>query len=340
MNGLRVRGFNRREFLAGASAISATSLLGLSRTAAAETRPEVTTIRLVGTPSICIAPQYVAEELLRVEGFENVQYVADTIEVGTSRPVALGEADINMSFVGPLLVRMGTDQPIVVLAGVHVGCYELFGNSGIKALRDLRGKTVSVPGLGSTHHVFLSSMLAYVGIDPRKDVRWVTTQTPVDAMHLFVEGKVDAYLGFPPQPQELRAKKIGRVIVNTAVDRPWSQYFCCMVTANREFVARYPVATKRALRAILKAADICAQEPEWAARYMVKKGYGANYDFALEVVKEVSYNTWRTYEPEDTLRFHALRLQEVGMIKSSPQKLIAQGTDWRFLNELKKELKA
>jgi NitT/TauT family transport system substrate-binding protein len=35
-----------------------------------------------------------------------------------------------------------------------------------------------------------------------------------------------------------------------------------------------------------------------------------------------------------------LRSHEVGMIKSNPQKIIALGTDWRFLNELKKELKA
>ena len=38
------------------------------------------------------------------------------------------------------------------------------------------------------------------------------------------------------------------------------------------------------------------------------------------------------------MRFYALRLHEPGMIKS-PQKLIAQGTDWRFFNELKKEMK-
>jgi len=40
------------------------------------------------------------------------------------------------------------------------------------------------------------------------------------------------------------------------------------------------------------------------------------------------------------VRFYTLRLHEVGMIKSNPTKLIAQGCDWRFLNELKKELKA
>ncbi len=40
------------------------------------------------------------------------------------------------------------------------------------------------------------------------------------------------------------------------------------------------------------------------------------------------------------MRFFALRLHEVGMIKTSPQKLITQGSDWRLLNELKKVLKA
>src|SRR6185503_9824316 len=150
----------------------------------------------------------------------------------------------------------------------------------------------------------------------------------------------DAFLGFPPQPQRLRAKKIGHVVLNTGQDKPWSQHFCCMIVGNREFVRKHPVATKRAIRAILKAADICAREPQRAARYMVTKGYEANYGVALEVVKEVSYNAWRTCNPEDTLRFHAIRLHEVGMIKSPPRAMIERGTDWRFLNELKRELKA
>jgi NitT/TauT family transport system substrate-binding protein len=147
-------------------------------------------------------------------------------------------------------------------------------------------------------------------------------------------------MGFAPQQHELRTRKIGHVIVNTALDRPWSQYFCCMVVAHREFIAKYPVASKRALRAFLKAADICAQDPERAARLLVAKGYEPRYEIALEVLKELPYNRWRDASPEDTLRFHALRLHEVGMIKTDPNRLIAQGTDWRFLNELKRELKA
>jgi NitT/TauT family transport system substrate-binding protein len=198
---------------------------------------------------------------------------------------------------------------------------------------------VAILELGSSQHVFLSSMLAYVGLDPNKDVHF-ETHPSADSIQLLADGKVDAFLGFPPEPQELRARKIGHLVVNSSVDQPWSQYFCCMVAGNKEFVRKHPVATKRALRAILKAADICAIEPARSARLLVDKGYAKRQDYALQAVKDIPYNKWREYDPEDTIRFYALRLREVGMIKSTPQKIIAQGTDWRFLNELKKELKA
>jgi NitT/TauT family transport system substrate-binding protein len=127
------------------------------------------------------------------------------------------------------------------------------------------------------------------------------------------------------------------VVVNSGVDRPWSQYFCCVVAGNREFVRKHPVASKRALRAILKAANLCSTEPDRAARLVADKGY--RYEYALQTMKEIPYGRWRDFDPEDAVRFHALRLHEVGMIKSSPKKIIADGTDWRFINELKKELK-
>jgi NitT/TauT family transport system substrate-binding protein len=150
---------------------------------------------------------------------------------------------------------------------------------------------------------------------------------------------VDALVGFPPVPQELRAKGIGHVVVNSGVDRPWSQYFCCMVVGHREFVRKHPVATKRALRAILKATDICALEPNRAAQTLIDKGHTQQYDYALQTMQEIPYNRWREYDPEDTVRFYALRLHEIGMIKSTPQKIIERGTDWRFFNALRKEMK-
>jgi len=228
--------------------------------------------------------------------------------------------------------------PLVLLGGVHAGCFELFGTERVKAIRDLKGKTVAVPelGSGSAHHVFVAAMASHVGIDPKREINFVI-HTPIDSMQLLAEGKIDALIGFPPVPQELREKKIGRVIVSSGLDRPWSQYFCCIVAAHQDFVRKYPVATKRALRAIMKATQFCAAEPEAAARLVADKGY--RYDYSLQTMKEIQYARWRDYNPEDTVRFYALRLHEAGMIKSAPNKIIAQGTDWRFLNELKRELK-
>jgi NitT/TauT family transport system substrate-binding protein len=113
-----------------------------------------------------------------------------------------------------------------------------------------------------------------------------------------------------------------------------------MLGGNKEFVSKCPVATKRALRAILKATDLCVSEPASIARQVVERGFTDRYDFAVQALSEVPYDRWREYDPEDTIRFYALRLHEIGMIQSTPQKIIAEGTDWRFLNELKRELKA
>jgi NitT/TauT family transport system substrate-binding protein len=332
-------GFSRRRFIAGASALSTASLLGLPWNAVAEPPPEIKKIRLVRVPAICLAPTYLAEELLRLEGFSEVEY----INIDRTTPyiaLADGRADLTQNAPPDIIAGQDNNPGVVSLAGVHAGCYELFVHQTISSIRQLKGRRVAVTGIPSTEYLFLSSIAAYVGLDPRKDIEWIVANTSTEAMQLFIEGKADAFLGFAPQPQDLRAKGIGRVILNTALDRPWAQYFCCMLSARRKFVEENPIATKRALRAIMKAADICAREPERVARYLVKKGFEPRYEIGLEVLKSLPYSRWREADPEDTLRFHALRLHEVGMIKSTPQKIIAEGTDWRFLNELKKELRA
>ena len=332
---------SRRDFLARTSSIVAASALGAyARMASAEAPPEIKKVRFVHAPSLCLAPQYIAEELLRLEGFTDISYYP----LGTrNAPIAVadGRADMTLWTTPGLIPYIDAGLPITLLAGVHSGCYELFGNDRVNVIRDCKGKTLATYSLGSGDHVLLSSVLANVGINPQKDVKWITAEsTSQDAMALFAEGKADAFFGFAPQPQELRAKKIGHVIIDTSQDRPWSQYFCCMLAANRDFVQRYPIATKRVLRAILKASDICATEPERAARFLFEHGYERRYDIGLEVMKTLRYDRWREYDPTDTIRYYALRLHEVGMVKTSPEKFIAQGTDWRFLNELKKELKA
>jgi NitT/TauT family transport system substrate-binding protein len=130
-------------------------------------------------------------------------------------------------------------------------------------------------------------------------------------------------------------------IMSSTEERPWSQYFCCVLSSNREFVRAHPVAAKRAVRAILKASTVCALEPDRAARSLVDRGFTtAPYEEVRSTIKSLPYTKWQEYDPTDTVQFYTLRLREVGMVKATPQKILAQGTDWKILNTLKRELKA
>lgn len=334
-------GIARRQLLGRAFTLGAASLLGASGAATAQPAPETKRIRLVVDDVTCLAPQYLAEEMLRLEGFTQVEYVRmDYAKYPCpSAVVAAGKADFTQDSASSFVYQIDLGKPVVVLGGVHVGCWQLIGGPQVRAIRDLKGKRIPISAIGSEEHLVLSSVLAYVGMDPRRDVQFVTIPEFDDQRKEFLAGSVDALFAFPPHLQRLR-EKIGHVILDATRDRPWNQYFCCVAGANRDFATRHPVATKRALRAILKATDICAQDPQRAARLLVDRGYEPRYETALKVLTDVPFGHWRAFNPEDTLRFHTLRLREVGMIKSTPQQLIARGTDWRFLNELKRELKA
>jgi NitT/TauT family transport system substrate-binding protein len=310
----------------------AAGILPPRRAWAAEPGLETTSVRFGRFLPICLAPQYVCEPLLRAEGFTDVRYV-DTTDRTQLEDLGSGNFDFHSNL--PLTYALAIDRelPITVVSGVRAGCYELFAHGDIRGIADLKGKSVG----GDSR--LLSMIAAYVGLDPKKDLTLVNDPA-AKPLELFAEGKLDAYLAFPPEVQELHARKVGHVILRTAADPPWSQYFCCMLAANREYAARYPVATKRVIRAVLKAADLCAGEPELAPRLIVEGGFTEHYDYALQTLTENPYGAWREYDAEDSLRFYALRLHELGMIKSSPQRIIANGTEWRFLNEVRRELKA
>jgi NitT/TauT family transport system substrate-binding protein len=328
----------RRQFLTALSLAGAASVVRAPRALAAEGSLETTTVRLIKSPALCGAPLYVAEEL-RGDGFTDIQYLPALPGVSDAVRIARGELDFSMFFAPGLVVQLDQGVAVTALAGVHVGCFELLANHALQTVGDLKGKSVGVVELRSPPHFFASLIAAHIGIDPVNDIRWVASRSP-KPIELFTAGKIDAFLGLPPDLVDLRTRHIGHVIVDSIVDRPWSEYFCCMLAGNRDFVQKHPVATKRVVRAILKAAELRAIDPPRAAQQFVNLGFNRRYDYVLQTLRELPYDKWREYDPEDTIRFYALRLRETGFIKSTPQKIIADGTDWSFLNELKRELKA
>ena len=332
---------NRRHFLktgfslAAAGLAGAVALDGRSPITAEEAPPETTSLRLGQVPATCLAPLYILDELLRDEGFADVRYVP--VPGAFPDAVARGEADFGQDFSPPEIIGIEAGKPIVTLAGVHPACFELFARESIRSVVDLKGKNVGVSWVGNGDYFMLSVIAASVGLDPAKDINWVALG-PRDPKEIFADDAIDAFLTYPPWAQELRARKTGHVIVNSALDRPWSQYFCCMLVGSSDFVRRNPIATKRVVRAMLRATDICAAKPDWVAQRLVDRGFTPRYDYARQGLDDVSYRNWRDYDAEDAVRFYALRLRELGMIKSSPDKIIATGTDWRFIKEVRKEL--
>ena len=275
---------SRRRFLTALSLAGAAGLIRAPVSQAAEGALETTTVRL-GKGALCGAPAYLAEELLRAEGFTDVGYPEmPPSTADTAHAVGRGYVDITQGYASQFIPAIEAGEPVTLLAGIHVGCIELFANEGIRGFADLKGKSVGVQALGSNPHVLLTLMAAQLGLDPVRDLHWVT-DPKVKPIERFVDGKIDAFLGFAPEPQELRARHIGHSILNTALDRPWSQYFCCMLGGNREYVRRNPVATKRVIRAYLKAADLCATEPTGAAQQLVEGGYTPRYDYALQALR-------------------------------------------------------
>jgi NitT/TauT family transport system substrate-binding protein len=156
------------------------------------------------------APEFAAEELLRAEGFKEIAYV-EVPRTEAQQAFADDAVDFSVTFAVNHIQAIDHGAPITILGGVHAGCYELFAHEGLGSITELKGKQV---GLQNGSPSLLKLMAVQVGLDPEKDFQLVV-DPKVKPLELFAEGKIDAFLGFPPEPQELRARHAGHVILDT-----------------------------------------------------------------------------------------------------------------------------
>ncbi len=305
-----------------------------------DTPPETKTIRMYSLPDVqCIAAQYMAEPFLHEEGFTDVQYPPfspkDVLET-----LQKGEFDFVVAYAATVIPMIEAGAPLVLLGGIHVGCWQVFGTGDIKSIRDFKGKTVSIVSPRFNDGVFMAMTLNDVGLDINKDVK-IVNHPPSDNARILSSEEVDALVAFPPVSMDLRVKGIGNVVINSLTDPPWSNYYCCTAVTTRDWMEKHPVATKRALRALLKGADVVAKDPNGSARFMVDRGYSKNFDYTCDILKEIPYNNiWQDFDPVDSVRFYALRLKQAGLIKSTPDEILERGTDFRYLTQLRKELQS
>jgi NitT/TauT family transport system substrate-binding protein len=145
----------RRRFLTTASLVGAAGLLRVPPSLAEEGPLETTAVRLEKSAALCIAPQYLVEELLRADGFTNIRYIEGS-PPGVTERVAHGAVDFQTNYAPNFIIAIDRGEPITLLTGVMVGCYELFGNQDTRGITDLKGKTVGMQAIGSIGHILVS----------------------------------------------------------------------------------------------------------------------------------------------------------------------------------------
>ena len=152
----------------------------------------------------------------------------------------------------------------------------------------------------------------------------------------FKEGRADAVLAGGAEGPKLKRlpKAPGHVLLETMTEKPWSEYFCCNLVANRDWARQNPIATKRVTRALLRATDAAAKDQPGAAHAAVATGLFDDESIVTETMAMCNYN-WRDVDPEETLRWFALRLAEAKLITSTPQQILAQGADFTYLRQLR-----
>ena len=187
---------SRRDFLASLSAAGTACVLGSRASLADEGPPETTSLRIAKTLGICSAPQYIAEALLRAEGFTEITYVRTPGGLTVPQMVGRGEIDFASTFAGTLVYNLDAGVPVTVLAGLHSGCFELFTHGPIQSIGDLKGRTIGIQSLSSSAHLYMAIMAAQVGLDPHEDLEWIVPPEG-KAMELFTERQSRCLSGVP-----------------------------------------------------------------------------------------------------------------------------------------------
>jgi NitT/TauT family transport system substrate-binding protein len=299
--------------------------------------PETKTIRIA--LGACDAPQMISERYLQEEGFADIQLT----DAGGLAALTGAKADLASLFVPALATAVDSGKAVVGLGGLHTGCAEMWAPQGVATLKDLRGHTVVVNAKTPDNLAYsmMAIALKNVGVDP-SEVTFVV-QADADLTKSFLDGKSDLLFlattgafAFGTNP----ANK-GHLVLEQAMDAPWSQQDCCVITTTTDWLKANPIAAKRALRAIYRAADTLPKDRADAAKVATDKGlFGGskNVELVRGAANMVPYD-WRTYDVAASMRFHAQLLNAVSLIKFTPDEAVTKATDLRFAKELAVEIK-
>src|SRR5437773_2459990 len=260
--------------LGTAVAIGSLLLAGCSRKNAGSSTAESNKIRVGYIGLTCEAPIFSAVE----KGFfkeEGLDVSLVKCEWANYKDVlALGGFDITHHLVMYFLKPIEQGLDVKFTAGIHRGCLRVQAGtkSDVHSIKDLRGKRIGVPGMGTPPFIFANRVLGANGIDPGKEITWRVF--PAGELGLALDkGEVDAVADSEPIGSLLVAQGKVRNVADQAKDPPYNEEYCCAVLVNGKYLGKNPKACAAATRALLKAAKWVEANPAAAARLSVEKKY-------------------------------------------------------------------
>src|SRR6266568_5554448 len=243
--------------------------------AASATGPARIRIGYIGLT--CEAPIFMAVEkgFFKEEGLDVALVKCDWANY--KDVLALGGFDVTHHLIMYFLKPIEQGLDVKFTGGIHRGCLRVQAgaNTSIRTVKDLRGKRIGVPGMGTPPFIFANRVLGAQGLDPSKDVTWLVF--PAGELGLALDkGEVDAVADSEPIGSMLLAQGKVRNVADQAADKPYADEYCCAVLVNGKFLAGNPKASAAATRALLKAAKWVEANPKAAAKLSVEKKYLAS----------------------------------------------------------------
>ena len=186
------------------------------------------------SPVICFAPQYVARGVAAGRGLYRYP-LFDTDARGFRMPLDAANStspSISLCTSSPASTPARRSRSCRACMPAAMSCLRRTGHP-----RGRRSEGQKRRRRAERRRTCPDLMAAYVGLDPKNDIRW--SPTPRSSLwNSSPRASSTPFWHFRREPQELHARRRRPCDLRTAVDRPWSQYFCCVLAGNREFVAQ------------------------------------------------------------------------------------------------------
>ena len=270
---------------------------------------------------------YEAEGLKEGVDYEYVDAGGETGAVLLST----GKADVAIGLISGMLQPHDNGLEAKAISGLHTGCITLvtLGDSDIKTVADLKGKTIGVTALSSSQHIAALRALRYEGLSG-DDVEFVVYDAD-SIQQALLNGAVDV-IGLGDYKAAIMAREEGtRIIFDTSTDERLKDENCCVLYASNSAIARKPATLAKMVTAIQKASIWIEKNPELAAQIQVAQGYTVgDVNVNTELLKTYQYPTSLTLLREAVYR-NFDDAKDIGLLKEDTDKEALAESSYLFL---------